>query len=313
MATSMPGPAVPHLKALFPVSRLRHWNDNCVIIVSGASSGIGKQVALLYATRCCRLVLTARRQTQLEETARSCRALGSQAIAIPCDIADESQCRDLVAKVIESYGRIDTLVGTSLATVHTPCALTPLRAQVLCAGVGCHHVFRDNDSDEIYRRLMNVNFFGYLHLMRAAFKYLTQHQDGTRGLVVVVSALSGELGLPFRTALCASRFAVTGFFESLRSELDEKDNLDICIVCPPAVNTDFRKNSLKDESAHIELSRQSPEPEAISAFSCAQVIVDAADRRLRKVYFPLRNYIGVYMRPFCPDLVDKHIKRNAKL
>lgn len=239
MATSMPGPAVPHLKALFPVSRLRHWNgnaasprvriqaraadhvvDNCVIIVSGASSGIGKQVALLYATRCCRyvcgqaarfaivsgdpiacdrLVLTARRQTQLEETARSCRALGSQAIAIPCDIADESQCRDLVAKVIESYGRIDTLVGTSLATVHTPCALTPLRAQVLCAGVGCHHVFRDNDSDEIYRRLMNVNFFGYLHLMRAAFKYLTQHQDGTRGLVVVVSALSGELGI---SAMC---------------------------------------------------------------------------------------------------------------
>eukprot|EP00474_Spongospora_subterranea_P003255 CRZ03713.1 hypothetical protein [Spongospora subterranea] len=284
---------VPHVKAFFPCGRPKYWIDNCVVVVSGASSGIGKQIALLYASRRCRLVLIGRRQDKLEEIAQSCRAFGSEALVVPCDMAIEPDCKKVMDEAMANFGRIDILV--------------------ICSGVGCHHSFRDNSGDAIYRQLMDINFFGYLHLMKAGFTHLAHHTDGRRGLVIVVSAISGELGLPFRTALCASKFAVTGFFESLRAELHDDDKLDICIVCPPSVCTNFRRNCLKDENAHIELSNPSSNPDAISAYSCAKVIVDAADRRLRKVYFPFKAYLGVYLRPFFPDLVDKQIKRKAKL
>jgi short-subunit dehydrogenase len=112
--------------------------------------------------------------------------------------------------------------------------------------------------------------------------------------------------LPYRTAYCASKFAVTGFFEALRSELDD-DDVAITLVCPPSVRTNFRKNSL------VATGADSDEGYRISVEDCCSDILAAADRRARKIYFPLKVYIAAYMRPLFPDAVDKRMKKHAKL
>lgn len=113
------------------------------------------------------------------------------------------------------------------------------------------------------------------------------------------------MGLPYRTAYCASKFAVTGFFESLRIE-HNPDELAITIVCPPSVQTPLRSNAV------ININYGEDE-NIMSLRECIDNILDAADRRARKVYFPFKVYFAAYIRPLLPDIVDNRIRRSAKL
>eukprot|EP00455_Lapot_gusevi_P028853 TRINITY_DN3090_c0_g1_i3.p1 TRINITY_DN3090_c0_g1~~TRINITY_DN3090_c0_g1_i3.p1 ORF type:complete len:298 (-),score=33.52 TRINITY_DN3090_c0_g1_i3:34-927(-) len=268
------------------------WKPNSVVIVTGASSGIGAEIALQYAARKARLVLAARSLDALEEMAQKCRQLGAEAIAVRTDVTKDQECKNLIDTAMKTFGSIDILV--------------------LNAGVGCHNMFHTTPDDAIFRQLMEINFFGYLNCTRHALPCLKKSQ----GTIVVVSSISGEMGLPYRTAYCASKFAITGFFEALRAEMDlvkdigqEDAPVNITIVCPPTVATNLRKNSLTTDPAFSALHDKN----ALSAKECASVIVDAADRRLRKVYFPFSAYFGVYARPFFPDFVDYFAKRRARL
>lgn len=112
------------------------------------------------------------------------------------------------------------------------------------------------------------------------------------------------MGLPHRSAYCASKFAITGFFESLRSELDQKE-ITITIVCPPSVRTNLRKNSLS--------GTDSEEGFRISVQDCVRDMMAAADRKARKIFFPLKVYFAAYIRPIFPDIVDRKLKAAAKL
>lgn len=116
---------------------------------------------------------------------------------------------------------------------------------LLCAGVGAHNVFRETTSLDVFHRCMNVNFFGYLNCTHAALPHLIK----SRGVLTAITSFSGEVGLPYRTAYCASKFAVTGFLEALRAELKDVGDadIDIVLICPPTTNTNLRANSLTDE------------------------------------------------------------------
>jgi len=310
--------SVPHWRKYLFWKHQRHFKANSVIVITGASSGIGRELALRYAQRSCKLILAARSKATLEQVAHKCTTSSShcQAIAVVTDVTVEQDCKRLMEIAIEKFGTIDILV--------------------LNAGVGCHHQFgysgvergvesgvegnaesvnqstsRSGTSQvdvAVYRQLMDINYFGYLYCTAYAFRYLAE----SRGQIVVISSLSGEMGLPYRTGYCASKFAVTGFFESLRSELDLRSiPIQLTIVCPPSVNSKLRQHSLTPRG-HSPLPSR-PDKDAISAQECAEVILEAADRRLRKVYFPLNAYLGVYLRPFLPDLVDFFAKRRARL
>lgn len=149
---------------------------------------------------------------------------------------------------------------------------------------------------------MQTNFYGYLYCTYYALPYLKQ----TKGQVLVISSVSGEIGLPFRTAYCASKFAVTGFFEALRSELDKYD-VAITIVCPPSVKTNLRNNSI------IKIEGAEDNEHRMEVGDCVAKILEASDRRARKIFFPFKVYFAAYLRPFLPDIVDKRLKRAAKL
>ena len=269
------------------------FKPNSVILITGAGSGIGRQLALTYARRPCRLVLADVNAAAAEQTKQSCLALAPllHVTALTVDVTSMEACQQMVATTLSQHSQLDILV--------------------LCAGIGAHHTFSSSTPPSLFTQLMSVNFYGYLHCTLAAFDALR----ASHGVLVAITSFSGEVGLPYRTAYCASKFAVTGFLEALRSEMNlihdtPSSRFDIVIVCPPTVNTNLRRNSLTPDP---ELKDTAPPATAMSVEQCAEAIVDAADRRLRKAFFPLGSWMAAYFRPIIPDVMDALILKRAKL
>jgi len=271
-----------------------------VVMVTGAGSGIGLNVSLIYASRGCKLILLDRdasalskAQSQCESTAKSAGSSSSlEILTLTVDVTDYPAVQTAVSQALDRFTRLDVLV--------------------LCAGLGAHHLFADTHDLTIFHKLMNVNFFGYLHCVRAAYQALTD----SNGRLIAVTSFSGEVGLPYRTAYCSSKFAVTGFLESLRSEMSVVSptrSFHITICCPPTVNTNLRRNSLTLASDSTSLKPSQPADSAMTVQDCAAAIVDAGDRKLRKAFFPWNSWIASYLRPIIPDAMDKFIMAKAKL
>jgi len=270
----------------------KKWTPNSVVVITGAGSGIGRAVALKYAKRKCRLVLADIAAQSLPSVVDDCQRSGSQAIAVPTDCTKNSECEALIKTAVSKFGGIDVLV--------------------LCAGIGAHHIFEETPADlNVFKKLMDVNFYGYLYPTFHAFHYLCK----SKGVLVAITSFSGEVGLPYRTAYCASKFAATGFLEALRAEMRERNlnggstnQFDITVICPPSIDTNLRKNSLTTD----ERFKNAEGKHSLTVEDCSQVILDSADRRLRKAFFPFKSWVGAYTRPLIPDLVDKKIwKRSA--
>jgi len=266
------------------------WKANSVVVITGAASGIGRKIALIYAARKCRLVLGDISKDALPSIVSECQTLGSEAVGVPVDVTVYEQCQKLVESAISSYGGLDLLV--------------------LCAGIGAHHKFGDTSAAQLpalFNRLMQVNFNGYLYCTHAAYPHLRK----SKGRLLAITSFSGEVGLPYRTAYCASKFAVTGFLESLRAEMQALggSKFDITIVCPPTVDSNLRKNSLTTDPN----LKDSSSGDAMTVDECAAAVVDAADRRLRKAFFPFKSWAAAYLRPLLPDPIDKKIWARAKL
>jgi short-subunit dehydrogenase len=157
---------------------------------------------------------------------------------------------------------------------------------------------------------MNVNFYGYLYCTRAAFPHLLR----SSGTLTAITSFSGEVGLPYRTAYCASKFAVTGFLEALRAEiadLSSNEKFDIVVVCPPSTNTNLRKNSLTSDE---ELkAKGGDDSKSMTVEDCASCVVDATDRKLRKAFFPWTSTVASYVRPLLPDMIDQKIWAKSRL
>ena len=267
---------------------------NSAVLITGAGSGIGQQIAYIFARRGCRLVLCDMNASSLEETRKKCLSENpaAQCVTVQCDVTDYAQCRAAVEQSVRAFDGIDVLV--------------------LCAGIGAHHTFTGETDLTIFRKLMEVNFFGYLNVLHCAFSALSS----SRGHVVAVTSFSGEVGLPYRTAYCASKFAATGLLESLRSEMTLRRRIEphsahftITVVCPPTVNSNLRRNSLTPDPK----LRDVVSADGLSVEECAAAIVDAADRKLRKAFFGWSNLFASYLRPILPDQMDQLINKRAKL
>jgi len=203
-------------------------------------------------------------------------------------VKKENDCKNMVQECIKKYGELDVIV--------------------LNAGVNAHIKFEEMKDLSIFQEIMQTNFFGYVFCTKYALPYLKK----SKGQIIVLSSLSGEIGLPMRSAYCCSKFAVTGFFESLRIELDNND-VAITIICPPSVKTPMRDHDLAKGESLEKHEGTEVEDKRISVESCVKTILEATDRRARKVFFPFKSYAAVYVRPFFPDLVDRHLKEAAKL
>ena len=249
-----------------------------VIVITGASDGIGAELARQLSTDKPMLVLAARRRDALNAVAQQCEAAGAQTLCVVTDVSVEADCRALIAATVEKFGRIDALVNN--------------------AGVSMHANLDEIVDTSVYENLMRINLMGSIWPTHAALPHL----KSSKGLVVAVASLAGLVGVPGRTAYCATKFAQTGFFEALRVEL-QPEGVDVCIVYPGVVATEIRRNgwNAKGETAG---SSGLSETGAMSVEKCAGLIVSAMRSRKREEVMSAKGKLGRWMKLIAPAQVD---------
>jgi short-subunit dehydrogenase len=253
-----------------------------VIIITGASDGIGAEMARQLAAKegsGVALVLAARNATQLDAVAAECAAFGAQTLTIPTDVGVQIQCRRLVITAVERFGRIDALVNN--------------------AGRSAHALFEEVEDLGWYEELMRVNLWGSVWCTQAALPHLKR----TRGSIVAVSSLAGLIGVPGRTAYSATKFAMTGFFEALRAEL-KGAGVSVTTAYPGVVATKIRYRGFNAQGEAAGASGLKEE-DAMSVEECARLIVDGMNGRKREVVMTAKGKLGRFLKLFAPGMVEK--------
>src|SRR5918994_2114334 len=184
-----------------------------VIVITGASTGIGRASALAFARAGATVVVTSRREEVLCTLAETCRNLGGRATAIAADVTDERAVQDLARRVVESFGRIDVWINNAAVTLFARFEQTP---------------------PAVYRRVIETNLFGCIHGARAVLPYFREQGNG---ILINISSGVGKMGSPFISAYVASKFAIIGLSESLRMELRDAPDIHVCTVLPAAIDT----------------------------------------------------------------------------
>jgi short-subunit dehydrogenase len=249
-------------------------------IVTGASSGIGRALALRLAGEGAWAILAARNTERLQELAEECRRLGGKAEVVPTDLADETACRALVQRAKDTFGRVDMLVNN--------------------AGLSVVGKLEELPDLRLFHHVMDVNFYGAL----SCCYYALPHLRETAGRIVNVSSLGGLLAIPYNTSYNASKFALQGFSDSLRMEL-KSSGVSVTVISPYWVVTEFHEHYLDKEGQPKGPSgRAIYTDKMMTADRCAQIILRAALRRQREVIMgPGR--LGVWMRWIAPAIQEK--------
>lgn len=254
-----------------------------VIAITGASKGIGAEMARQLSAKGAKLVLAARNEKELEAVAGQCRKLGASVVVVRSDVAVERDCQAIVAGAVTAFGRLDVLVNNAGATMWAR--------------------FEDIRDLSILERIMQVNYMGAVYCTSHALPHLRE----SRGLVVGISSLAGKTGVPTRTGYSASKHAMTGFFDSLRIEL-EGSGVDVTMIYPGFVATGIRENATGPDGKAIQVSPVK-EADVMSVEDCSQRIVTAMERREREVVMTARGKIGLWLKLVAPGLIDRIAKR----
>ena len=259
-----------------------------VFILTGASEGIGAELALALARRGHSLVLAARSEDRLCEVADRCQRSGAKAIAVRTDVTVEEDCRRLVERALEAFGRIDVLVNN--------------------AGLSMHATFDEISDWSTYERLWRVNCLGTINCTRFAWPYLKAAPGKRGGQIVGISSLAGRTGVPGRTTYCASKFAQTGFLEALRIEAAEQ-GITVTIVYPGLVATEIRRHGLNGKGHTAGVSGL-VETGAMPVDECARQIVRAIQGRRRELVMTAKGRIGLWLKLLAPGWVDNQARRT---
>jgi len=258
------------------------FRDNAVVL-TGASRGIGRELAFQLADQGAWLALAARDEGALEEVAAECRRRGARAVAIPADVGEEAQCAALVARAVEALGRIDTLINN--------------------AGISMWARFDELRDLSVVERIMRVNYLGSVYCTWHALPHLRQ----TRGRIVGVSSLTGKTGVPTRSAYAASKHAMAGFFDTLRIEL-AGSGVTVTMVYPDFVATEIRERAFGADGKSLGASPVR-EAEVMSVETCARLILEAAAGRRRESVMSRRGRLGLWLKLLAPGLVDRIARR----
>ena len=256
--------------------------DN-VVAITGASKGIGAELARQLAAKGARLVLAARNEKELEAVAADCRKAGASVVCVRADVASERDCQAIVAGAVLAFGRLDTFVNN--------------------AGVSMWARFEDIEDMSIIERIMQVNYMGAVYCTHHALAYLRE----SRGRLVAVASLAGRVGVPTRTGYSASKHAMAGFFDSLRIELADS-GVTVTMIYPGFVATGIRENATGPDGKAIMVSPVK-EGEVMSVEDCARRIVNAIERREREVVMTARGKIALWLKLLAPSLVDRIARR----
>ena len=252
---------------------------NQTIIITGASSGIGKILAIKLAQQKANLVLAARNKSALEITAQECVKVGGKAIVVPTDVTNPEACQKLIEDSVAAFGTIACLVNN--------------------AGLTMWAKFDEIEDISIFDQIMKVNYLGSVYCTY----YALPHLKNSRGLLVAISSLTGKTGVPTRSGYAASKHAVQGFFDSLRIELKDT-GVDVLVVSPGFIATDFRQHLLGAQGTLVNADLDEKQQKAMSTEVCADLIIKAMEKRQRELVMTLKGKFGLWLKLLAPNLVD---------
>jgi short-subunit dehydrogenase len=254
-----------------------------VLIVTGASSGIGRALCEALAPQGPRLLLAARDAARLEAVAESCRSSGAFTLVVPTDVTREEECARLVDRAVGHFGALDVLVNN--------------------AGAGMVAAFEEVRDLSIFEDLMRVNYLSCVYLTHHALPHLKK----SRGQIVVVASLAGLTGVPTRTGYAASKHALFGFYDSLRIELDGT-GVAVTLVAPDFVVSEIHVRAAGPDGRPLGKSPMQ-ESRIMTAARCAELMVPAMEKRRRLLVMSLRGRVGRFVRLLAPGLIDRIARR----
>jgi dehydrogenase/reductase SDR family member 7B len=259
--------------------------QNQVVWITGASSGIGEALAVAFSKTGAKLVLSARRREELERVAAHCT--GTDVFVLPMDLANSDGFEALTAQVISRFGRIDVVVHNG--------------------GISQRSWVKDT-AMEVHRRIMEVNYFGTVALTRAVLPSMLGHQ---RGQFVVISSVMGKIGTPMRSAYAASKHALHGFFDCLRSEVS-KEGLVVTMICPGYIATNVSKNALTADGTPTNKTGDDIANGMDPRLAAAQIIAAIAGEKSDVYVGKLgKDRLALTLQRFLPRLFERIVQNQA--
>lgn len=253
-----------------------------VVVITGASSGIGEELAYAFAREKAIPVLIARNEEKLLTVKDHCLQTTDKCYVFPCDVTNMEELKAVVTEIITTIGRVDILVNNAGMSQRSYAIDTPLA----------------ND-----RAIMELNFFSKVAITKMILPLMISQQSGH---IVVISSIVGKFGFPMRTAYSASKHAIQGFFESLRVELMD-DNIFVSIISPGRIHTNISKNALtKDGSLYGKMD--DGQTNGMDAAVCAQKIIKAIKVNKKEILIGNKELLMVHIRRFLPFLYYRLVK-----
>lgn len=251
-------------------------------IVTGASGGIGEELAAQLAAAGARVVIAARRADELGRVAARCREAGAaEVLVVPCDVTDRAQCEALVARTVTAFDRLDVLVNN--------------------AGQGFWGRAEDVRDYTVFERMLRTNYLSVVWMTLAALPHLA----AVRGRILTVGSLSGKLGVPMRSAYAASKHAMTGFLDTLRIEVADS-GVSVTTIHPGFVTTGSQARNLGTDGAPLGAMPVAPKS-AISPVECARLLLAGGAARRRDVFPGFAARVSQWLRLVSPDRVDRMV------
>ena len=249
-----------------------------VVLITGASSGIGRALAFAFGREGASIVICARKTDALNVVSRELQQAGIDNLAITADVSIEADVKTLIDQAVAHYGRLDILINN--------------------AGITMRSLVIDADP-EVFRTVMDINFMGTVY----ATHYALPHILKAKGSVVGISSIAGYRGLPVRAGYSASKFAMNGFLEALRTEM-LYSGVHVLTACPGFTTSNIRVAAL-DASGEAAGESVRDESDMMSADECAQHILNAVKKRKRELILTMQGKLTVFLNKWLPSLTDR--------
>jgi short-subunit dehydrogenase len=257
---------------------------NKVIWLTGASSGIGEALAYALARKNVKLILSARRKEELERVKGNCpREAQPNIRVLPIDLAEASTLKLSTEAAVQIFGHLDILINNG--------------------GIGQRSLIKDT-SLEVDRKIMEVNYFGAIALTKFVLPHFIKQKSGR---FVTVSSLTGKFGTPYRSGYAASKHALHGFFDTLRSEHYD-DNIQVTMICPGFIHTPITISALTGDGSPLN-KMDNAQSKGKTPEWCAEKIVRAIEKNKQEVNIAGKEVIGVYVKRFFPSLFATLIRK----
>lgn len=246
-----------------------------VAVITGASSGIGKETALAFAREKSTVVLASRNEQKLKELAEEIKNENANVLVIKTDVSKQEDIENLVKKTMDTYGKIDILVNN--------------------AGFGIHASVEDTPVKDM-QDIVDTNFMGPYYAMRLVVPIMKKQGFGR---IMNVSSVIGKRGIGFSSAYCASKFALIGLTESVQVEL-RNSPVKVSTICPGLTDTNFGFNMREP----VRESKENTWANGVPALKVARAIVRCAKNPKREVYISWYDHAMVYVNALCPGFIE---------